>query len=116
MSNGTVNCPIEVSGIWLAREGEYIIVRAEVDGVWVEVIREHHDGPFSHIVEDNGIRAARAKLPYDMRRHWQELFRGMRTRDTQQILRKMPCGECHLADGETCDICGAYQMARESSI
>jgi len=57
MSNGTVNFPIEVSGIWLVREGEYIIVRAEVNGAWVEVIREYHDGPFSHIVEDNGIRA-----------------------------------------------------------
>lgn len=23
---------------------------------------------------------------------------------------KAPCGECHLADGETCNICGAYQI------
>lgn len=23
---------------------------------------------------------------------------------------KPPCGECHLRDGETCDICGAYQL------
>jgi len=22
---------------------------------------------------------------------------------------KPPCGECHLKDGETCDICGAQQ-------
>ena len=48
-----------------------------------------------------------------MRRQWQELSRGMPTRDTQRILRQMPCGECHLADGETCNICGAYQAARE---
>lgn len=24
---------------------------------------------------------------------------------------KSPCGECHLHDGETCDICGAHQPA-----
>lgn len=23
---------------------------------------------------------------------------------------KMPCGECHLREGETCDICGAYEL------
>jgi len=39
-----------------------IIVRAEVQGVWVEIIREHRDGPFSHIIEDNGIRAAYRRL------------------------------------------------------
>lgn len=25
---------------------------------------------------------------------------------------KPPCGECHLKDGETCDICGAHQPVR----
>ena len=23
--------------------------------------------------------------------------------------RKEPCGECHLKEGETCNICGAYR-------
>lgn len=48
---------VEVSGIFLRRLGDYVIVEAEVEGRWVEVIREHHDGAFSHIVEPSGIRA-----------------------------------------------------------
>lgn len=31
-------------------------------------------------------------------------------------LGKEPCGECHLRDGETCDICGAYQMRSNPDI
>lgn len=30
--------------------------------------------------------------------------------DPQSRRHKAPCGECHLPDGETCDICGAYQL------
>jgi len=52
-----MNDPVLVRGIWLRREGDHAVVLAEVDGEWVEVIREHVDGPFSHIVEPNGIRA-----------------------------------------------------------
>ncbi len=44
--------------IHLLREGDYAIVLVEArPGVWVEVIREHIDGPFSHIVEPLGIEA-----------------------------------------------------------
>lgn len=52
---------IEVMGIHLLRLGSYVIVRAEIDGRWVEVIKEYDpDGktPFSHIVEPGGIREA----------------------------------------------------------
>ncbi|KRS15632.1 hypothetical protein XM52_22590 [Roseovarius indicus] len=28
--------------------------------------------------------------------------------------RKEPCGECHLQPGETCDICGAQELAKGS--
>ena len=48
--------PITVSGIQLVRIGDYAIVNVEVDGKWVEVIREHVEGSFSHIVEPSGIR------------------------------------------------------------
>lgn len=55
MSN--TQTPVEVSGIWLQREGDDAVVMVERDGRWIEVIREHVDGPFSHIVEPSGIRA-----------------------------------------------------------
>lgn len=52
--------PIPVTGIHLVRLGDYVIVNAEIDGKWVEVIREHHDGSFSHIVEPLGMRRRQA--------------------------------------------------------
>ena len=49
--------PVEVMGIWLRREGDYITVSVETeDGKTVEVIREHADGPISHNVSEHGIR------------------------------------------------------------
>ena len=47
-----------VSGIWLRREGNYAVVLVEHEGEFVEVIREHIEGPFSHIVEPTGICVA----------------------------------------------------------
>ena len=42
--------------IWLKRENDNALtVSVEVGGKWVEVIREHADGPISHIVEPSGI-------------------------------------------------------------
>lgn len=42
--------------IWLRREGDHVVVLVEDSiGEWVEVIREHFDGNFSHIVEPRGI-------------------------------------------------------------
>lgn len=48
---------IPVEGIWLRKDGEYVVVLVERGNEWVEVIREHEIGPFSHIVEPEGIRA-----------------------------------------------------------
>lgn len=53
--------PVPVTGIHLVRLGDYVVVKAEIDGKWVEVIREHHDGSFSHIVEPNGMRSRAQK-------------------------------------------------------
>jgi hypothetical protein len=47
---------VPVTGIHFVRLGDYVVVKVEIDGKWVEVIREHHDGSFSHIVEPLGMR------------------------------------------------------------
>jgi hypothetical protein len=39
--------------IWLRREGDKVVVLVEINKIWYEIIREHHDGHFSHIWEDN---------------------------------------------------------------
>lgn len=51
---------IPITGIHLVRLGGYVVVKAEIDGQWVEVIREWHDGSFSHIVEPLGMRRRQA--------------------------------------------------------
>lgn len=48
--------------IWLRRIGDYVVVFVEAGGKWVEVIREHYDGPISHIVEPSGITACIAAV------------------------------------------------------
>ena len=52
------NPELSIGGIWLLRDGDHIIVRAEIGGSWIDVIRERHDGMFSHIVEPSGMRKA----------------------------------------------------------
>lgn len=52
--------PIEVDGVWLCREGEYAVVKVERNGKWIEIIREHIEGPFSHICEPEGVRTREA--------------------------------------------------------
>ena len=52
----TRQVPVTVQGVWLRREVEHAVVLVERDGRWIEIIREHIDGPFSHIVEPAGIR------------------------------------------------------------
>lgn len=37
--------------IWLKRDGKHAVVLVELDGKWIEVIRESVDAPFSHIKE-----------------------------------------------------------------
>ncbi len=47
---------VPVMGIWLRRIGDYVIVSAEdADGNDVELIREWHDGSFSHSISEHGI-------------------------------------------------------------
>lgn len=48
---------VEISAIHLVRIGDDVIVKAESGGQWIEVIREFHDGSFSHIVVDAGMQA-----------------------------------------------------------
>jgi hypothetical protein len=45
---------VVVSAVWLRRSGDYAIVSVEIDGIWREVVREHIEGPFSHIAEARG--------------------------------------------------------------
>lgn len=52
---------ISVSGVMLRRVGDHAVVEVEIDGRWVEVIREALDGNFSHIVEPRGIRRTQAE-------------------------------------------------------
>lgn len=44
--------------IHLVREGDHAVVAVTVGALWIPVIREHVDGPFSHIVEPRGIERA----------------------------------------------------------
>jgi hypothetical protein len=52
--------PVPVSGVWLRGDGKDIVVAVEVNGKWVDVIREYaaNTDTISHIVEPAGIRAA----------------------------------------------------------
>lgn len=54
---------VPVAGIRLRKDGEYTVVDAEIGGTWVEVIREHSDGEFCHIVEPSGMFAAYYAAP-----------------------------------------------------
>jgi len=45
---------VTVSAIWLRRSSDEVVVEAEIDGVWREVVREYCEGPFSHIAEARG--------------------------------------------------------------
>ena len=47
---------MNISAIHLVRIGDYVYVKAEIEGRWVTVIREHADGSFSHIVEEGGMQ------------------------------------------------------------
>lgn len=42
--------PVEITGVHLVKIGPHVIVNIEVDGKWFEIIREHEDGSFSHIL------------------------------------------------------------------
>lgn len=43
----------------LVAEGDYAVLKIESEkGIWVELIRERLDSPFSHIIEPAGIENA----------------------------------------------------------
>jgi hypothetical protein len=46
------------NALMLVAEGEYAILKMEVNGAWIELIRERLDSPFSHIIEPAGIEKA----------------------------------------------------------
>ena len=46
---------VEITAIQLVRIGDKVKVMVESGDKWVEVIEEHHDSYFSHIVEALGI-------------------------------------------------------------
>jgi hypothetical protein len=49
---------VPVKGVWLRRLGDHVIVSIEAeDGRDIEVIREWHDGNFSHNISEHGLRA-----------------------------------------------------------
>jgi len=47
---------MNITAIHLVRIGDYAYVKAEIDGRFVTVIKEHADGSFSHIVEEGGMQ------------------------------------------------------------
>jgi hypothetical protein len=47
---------MNITAIHLVRIGDHVYVKAEIEGRWVTVIREHVDGSFSHIVEEGGMQ------------------------------------------------------------
>lgn len=46
---------VEISAIHLGTVGDHVIVAVEIDGNWIEVIRERKDNAYSHIVEADTI-------------------------------------------------------------
>ena len=53
---------VEVSAIMLRNQGDYFIVEAEIDGKWIEIIREFvpYEGPVLHIAKAAGILKSNA--------------------------------------------------------
>jgi len=49
---------VPVMAIHLHKDGEHTVVKAEIGGAWIEVIRERSDGEFSHVVYPTGMYAA----------------------------------------------------------
>lgn len=64
MPSSKPSITLNISGIQLVRQNrnnsvtQDAVVLIEVHGVWVELIREVVDGPFSHIIEPGGIQRA----------------------------------------------------------
>lgn len=50
---------VPISGLWLRRQGDLVIVAAEIDGCWRDVITEWHDDCFGRISDVGTMRDAR---------------------------------------------------------
>lgn len=48
----------KINALWLLALGDYAILRIEINGEWIELMREPLDSPFSHIIEPAGIEIA----------------------------------------------------------
>lgn len=46
---------VEISAIHLSTVGEHVLVAVEIQGKWIEIIRERKDNAYSHIVEAHAI-------------------------------------------------------------
>ena len=57
--------PVPVTAVHLVRIGDRVIVKAEIGSRWVEIIREHHEGSFSHICEASSMRSRLAVAEKD---------------------------------------------------
>lgn len=44
------------NALHLRAEGEHVILEIEVNGKWVQLIKERMDSAFSHIIEPAGIQ------------------------------------------------------------
>lgn len=51
------------NALHLRAEGDYAILEIEVNGKWIELVRERLDSPFSHIIEPAGIQSAIENKP-----------------------------------------------------
>jgi hypothetical protein len=50
------------NALWLVAEGDYVLLKIEVNKEWVTLIKEPKDSPFSHIIEPSGIQAKIDKI------------------------------------------------------
>lgn len=56
-----IETPITITALWLRRDGDHVVMLAEINGKWRLAAREYYDAPFSHIAEGNGA----ARWPTD---------------------------------------------------
>jgi hypothetical protein len=54
---------VPVMGIHLYKDGPFTVVKAEIGGVWIEVIRVRSNSEFSHIVEPAGMWSGYYAMP-----------------------------------------------------
>jgi hypothetical protein len=52
---------VQITGVQLHREGNAVVVEVETGGVWLPIIREQIETPFSHICDSWCIKQAADK-------------------------------------------------------